>query len=119
MTTTYEMIRALPAKGFDWAGFTAALRAKVVAAGAAMDFTLEGWDAAKGMREIRTAAMEMANFYADKVSKRVNIIAPSPESRAWDSFEGGHHDVWNDADAMEAATQEVAELIASHRKVAA
>lgn len=111
MATTYEMIRALPAKGFDWVGFVAALRTKVVAVNAAMPHTLEGWDAAKGMREVRTAAMEMANFYADKVSKRSNIIAPSAESRAWDSFEGGHHDVWNDADAAERATQEVAELV--------
>ena len=109
--TTYEMIRAIPAKGFDWTGFCAALRTKVVAASAAQAFTLEGWGAAKGMREIRTAAMEMAAFYVDKVSKRSNIIAPSTESRTWDSFEGGHHDVWNDADATEQATQEVAELI--------
>lgn len=111
--TTYNMIRALPAKGFDWTGFCAALRARVVAANAAQSFTLEGWDAAKGMREIRTAAMEMANFYVDKVSKRVNIIAPSAESKAWDSFEGGHHDVWNDATATENATQEVADLVKS------
>lgn len=116
MTSTYEMIRTLPAKGFDWATFNATLRSKVVAANAAMPHTLEGWDAAKGMREIRTAAMEMANFYVDKVSKRVNIIAPSQESAAWDSFEGGHHDVWNDAGATEAATSEIAEIITSFRK---
>lgn len=113
--TTYEMIRAVTAKGFDWAGFCAALRTKVIAANAAQDFTLEGWAAAKGMREIRTAAMEMAAFYVDKVSKRSNITAPSTESRTWDSFEGGHHDVWNDADASEQATQEVAELIKQFR----
>lgn len=112
MTTTYEMIRDIPAKGFDWTGFNAALRAKVVAVNAAQDFTLVEWDAAKGMRAVRTAAMEMANFYVDKVSKRSHVIAPSQESAAWDSFEGGHHDVWNDADATEKATQEVAELIA-------
>jgi hypothetical protein len=109
--TTYEMIRAIPAKGFDWVGFCTALRTKVVTANAAQAFTLEGWDAAKGMREIRTAAMEMAAFYVDKVSKRSNTIAPSTESRTWDSFEGGHHDVWNDAAASEQATQEVAELV--------
>jgi hypothetical protein len=111
MTTTYEMIRAIPAKGFDWTGFNAALRAKVVAANAAMPDTLAGWDTAKGMRAIRTAAMEMACFYVSKVSTRSNIIAPSEESRMWDSFEGGHHDVWNDAKAEETATAEVAELI--------
>lgn len=115
MTGTYEMIRAIPATGLDWTGFCLALRAKVVAANAAQSFTLEGWDAAKGMREIRTAAMEMANFYVDKVSKRSNIIAPSAESKAWDSFEGGHHDVWNDATAAESATQEIGELIECYR----
>lgn len=116
MTTTYEMIRALPGKGFDWAGFNAALRAKVVAANAAMPDTLVGWDAAKGMRQVRIAAMEMACFYVSKVSQRSNIIAPSSESRMWDSFEGGHHDVWTDASAEEAATAEVAAIIASYRE---
>jgi hypothetical protein len=113
--TTYEIIRAIPAKGFNWTGFNTALRAKVVAADAAQAHTLVEWDAAKGMRAVRIAAMEMACFYADKVSKRVNIIQPSDESKAWDSFEGGHHDVWNDRDAMEAATQEVAAMVTNFR----
>lgn len=113
MVTTYEMIRAIPAKGFDWTGFNAALRAKVVSINAAMDDTLAAWDNAKGMREIRTAAMEMANFYVTKVAQRQHIIAPSDESRAWDSFEGGHNDVWTDAAALENATDEVAKLIKS------
>ncbi len=111
MTSTYEMIRVLPAKGFNWTGFNAALRAKVVAVNAAMPHTLIEWDNAKGMPAVRTAAMEMACFYVDKVSKRSNIIAPSQESAMWDSFEGGHHDIWNDADAEESATAEVADLI--------
>lgn len=112
MNSTYEMIKAIPAKGFDWVGFVAALRKKVVAAKAyGFQDTLDGWDAAKGTRQVRIAAMEMANFYVDKVSKRQNVIAPSDETRAFDSFEGGHHDVWNDADAAEKATQEIVELI--------
>lgn len=115
MATTYEMIRRLPAKGFDWAALTTALRAKVVSVDAAQPHTLTEWDAAKDMRAIRTAAMEMACFYVDKASKRQNIIAPSSESRMWDSFEGGHNDVWNDADAEQAATAEVAALIDSLR----
>lgn len=111
MTTTYEMIKAIPAKGFDWTGFNAALRAKVVAVNAAMPHTLEEWDNAKGMRAIRTAAMEMAAFYVDKVSKRVSNIPASPESKAWDSFEGGHNDVWNDEEAANKATDEIAKMI--------
>jgi len=111
MTTTYEMIRRLPAKGFDWASFNAALRAKVVSVNGAMADTLAAWDSAKGMRATRSAAMEMACFYVSKAAQRSNIIAPSEESRAWDSFEGGHIDVWTDAEAEEAATAEVAKLI--------
>jgi len=122
MTTTYEMIRALPAKGFDWTGFNTALRAQWVAlqgrniASWSSQNTLQGWDAAKGMREVRTAAMEMANFIISDKSRRVSRIAPSSESRMWDSFEGGHVDVWTDADAETVATQEIAELIKCHRR---
>jgi hypothetical protein len=123
MTGTYEMIRALPAKGFDWTGFNAALRAiyveqtgRNIASWIAQN-SLAGWDAAKGMREVRTAAMEMACCIVGNKSRRQNIIAPSQESAAWDSFEGGHNDVWTDAQAEEAATQEVATLAASFRKM--
>jgi len=112
--TTYEMIRSLHAKGFNWAGFITALRAKVVSVNAAMPHTLADWDAAKGMREIRVVAMEMANFYVDKISKRNHIIAPSDESKAWDSFEGGHHGVWNDRDTVESATRQIAELVKTY-----
>ena len=116
MQTTYQMNKAIPAKGFDWAGFNAALRCKVVSVNAAMPQTIEEWDNAKGMRAIRTAAMEMAAFYVDKVSKRQNIIAPSDESKAWDSFEGGHNDVWNDEDAANEATKEIDKLIYQYEK---
>jgi hypothetical protein len=114
--TTYETIRALPAKGFDWTGFNAALRAKVVAIKAfGFPETLEGWDAAKGIREIRRAAMEMAAFYVDKVSKRQHVIAPSDESKMWDSFEGGHNIVWTDQASDEKASREIADLAKSFR----
>jgi hypothetical protein len=116
MTTTYEMIRALPAKGFDWTGFNAALRTKVIETEAfGFPETLEGWDAAKGVRAVRTAAMEMAAFYVDKVSKRQHIIPPTDESKMWGSFEGGHNLIWIDQDADEMATQEIATLITSFR----
>jgi hypothetical protein len=120
--TTYEMIRALPAKGFNWTGFSAALRTEWVAlqgrniASWSAQNTLQRWDTARGMREVRTAAMEMANFIVSDKSRRVSRIAPSSESRMWDSFEGGHTDVWTDAGAEAAATQEIAELIKCYRK---
>jgi hypothetical protein len=115
--STYEIIRDIPAKGFDWAGFNAALRALVVEANAAPhEDTFAEWDSAKGMRAIRIAAMEMANLYAFKVSSRQHIIPPSDESKMWDSFEGGHNLIWNDAAALEAAAQEIAALAAKFRE---
>lgn len=121
MTGTYEMIKSLPAKGFDWTGFNAALRAQYVelagrnVASWSAQHALQRWDAAKGMREVRTAAMEMANSIVSDKSRRSNIIPPSQESAAWDSFEGGHHDVWTDADALDTATQEITHLAATFR----
>ena len=93
MTATYEMIRTIPAKGFDWNGFNAALRSKYLGTfgnkplAFCVRDTFDRWDAAKGMRAIRVAAMEMANYYVDAVSKRTHTIQPSDESRMWDSFE--------------------------------
>ena len=115
MTGTYEMVRALPAKGFDWNGFCSVMTAKAVAVGAANERTVAEWAAAKGMRQVRVAAMEMANFYVSQVARRSFRSAPTDESRMWDSFEGGHHEVWTDADALEAATKEVAALIDTFR----
>lgn len=127
MTTTYEMIKSIPAKGFDWVGFNAALRAEYVTLVGrnigtwCVQHSLAEWDAAKGMRAVRAAAMEMACSIVSRKSTRQNIIAPSQESAMWDSFEGGHNDVWTDADAEEAATAEIAAMIECHRasKVAA
>lgn len=122
MASTYEMIKAIPAKGFDWAGFNAALRAEYVVLvgrniGAwCVQHVLTEWDAAKGVRQMRGAAMEMACSIVSRKATRVNIIAPSQESAMWDSFEGGHRDVWTDIAAEEAATQEVAKLIVKFQK---
>jgi hypothetical protein len=120
---TYEIIKAIPAKGFDWTGFSAALRALVIVTDAAkprqsslLSRTLAEWSAAKGMREIRYVAQCMAAYYADDISKRQNIIPPSDESKMWDSFEGGHNDVWNDRESMVAAEQKIAELAKAFRK---
>lgn len=124
MTTTYELIRALPAKGFDWAGFNAALRAEYVAlAGRNVEswsakHSLAGWDAANGMRAVRTAAMEMACSIVSDKARRSFRSAPTAETLAFDSFEGGMCEVWTDAEAEEAATAEIAKLIRSHRKAA-
>lgn len=125
MTGTYEMIKAIPAKGFDWTGFNTTLRAEYVALVGrnieawCIQHSLAGWDAAKGVRQMRGAAMEMAASIVSRKATRSNIIAPSQESAMWDSFEGGHHDVWTDANAEEAATAEIATMIERYRALKA
>ena len=114
---TYQMIKSLPAKGFDWAGFTAALRAEYLADRIATNrapLGLEEWDSLLSsgkMRDRRRAAWELACCIVGDKSRRSNIIPPSEESRMWDSFEGGHWDVWTDAEAEELATQQIADMI--------
>jgi hypothetical protein len=120
MATTYEMIKALPAK-FDWTGFNTTLRAEYVAlVGRNVEAycvreALAGWDAAKGVRQMRGAAMEMACSIVSRKATRSFRSAPTAETLAFDSFEGGVCEVWTDAEAEAAATQEIAELIAERR----
>lgn len=118
---TYEMIKAVPAKGFDWMGFNATLRGIYVEmAGRNIESwiaqeALKRWDGAKGMREIRASAMEMASNIVSDRSRRCSRIAPSQESQTWDSFEGGHIDVWTDQEAEAAETQKIAGMIANFK----
>lgn len=120
MTNTYEMIKALPAK-FDWTSFNAALRAIYVeqagrnVASWSAQHALAEWDAAKGVRQMRGAAMEMACSIVSRKATRSFRSAPTAETLAFDSFEGGMCEVWTDAGAEEAATQEIADLIAERR----
>jgi hypothetical protein len=116
MTTTYQMIKSLPAKGFDWNGFLSALRAEYVelcAQNRRVTLCLGEWDTmiSGGMADRRRAAMELAGWLVDFKAKRQKIIPPSDESRMWDSFEGGHNLVWTDRDAEETATSEISRLI--------
>jgi len=123
MTSTYEMIKALPAKGFDWVGFNAALRAQFVelcgrnVAAWCHQNALQNWDAAKGMREVRTAAMEMACSIVSDKSRCSFRSTPTSETLAFDSFEGGQNEVWTDKEAEENATMEIAELIKRFKNV--
>lgn len=119
MTSTYEMIRALPGKSTNWVKLVGTLRGHYLAAyalahnGAApwAGNTTDIWDAAKGVRELRTAAMEMASFTVHAASIRSSFQAPSEETLSWGGFLGGSNLVWMDDDAAAQATAEIASII--------
>lgn len=114
--TTYEIIRQIPAKGFNWTGFNAALRSEYVSIREATNRTLDAlpeWDAAKGIRQIRNAAMEMACEIVFMKATQSKFIAPSNETLAWGGCLGGEVAVWTDEDRKEAATQAIAALAKS------
>jgi hypothetical protein len=119
MASTYEMIKALPGKGTDWRRLASDLRDHYVSLYTANHGvapwgggSLAQWDAAKGVRELRQAAMEAACFAVDEASRRSAFIAPSPETLEWGGFLGGSTEVWTDQDAERAATAEIAGIIA-------
>ena len=121
MTSTYEMIRALPGKGTNWPALVAALTNHYLAVYAAKNdgaqpwgkTSVDVWTVAKGIRELRRAAMEAASFAVDEMSRRSSCHAPSPETLSWGGFLGGSTLVWTDEDAQAEATAQVAAIIAS------
>ena len=121
MSNTYEMIRALPGKGTNWTALVAALTNNYLSVYAEKNGgqtpwkrnTIDVWNAAKGVRELRTAAMEAANFAVSEMSQRSTFQSPSPETLAWGGFLGGSTLVWTDDDAEAQATVKIAAIIAS------
>ena len=119
--STYEMIKALPGKGTNWRKLVDALSAEYVSAykqkhdGAEpyAPHTTDEWAAAKGVREMRHAAMYAAACFVQHMSKRSSFIPPSEETLSWGGFLGGEHVSWTDEDAETAATARVAEIIAA------
>jgi hypothetical protein len=122
MTSTYEMIKALPGKGTNWTKLNAALREHYLAIYAAKHndavpyekTSTDVWDAAKGIRELRTAAMEMANSAVFEASIRNSFQGPSEETLSWGGFLGGSNLVWHDEEDDEQATAEIARIIAQN-----
>jgi hypothetical protein len=115
---TYEMIRALPGKGFDWPGFYAAMRAAYVencATHKRCALGLDRHDAAKGVRQLRQAAWEMAGCIVQHDSVRARFIGPSPETLSWGGFLGGETVVVTDHDAEEQSTFAIGEIIKRFR----
>lgn len=120
MPSTYEMIRALPGKGTDWPRLVCALsdhyvRVYAETTGGAEPWpgnTTAEWAKAKGVREMRFAAMCAANSAVHQASTRSGFLPPSPQTLAEGGFLGGEALVWTDEAAEQAATAEVARIIA-------
>ena len=117
--STYQAIKALPAKGFDWAGFNAALLERVETICLMNKRTLLSapeWRAATGLRQMRTAAMEMAARIVSELATRSARLAPSEETLAWGGFLGGSVEVWTDKAAEDAAIVEIVRLSQAFRR---
>lgn len=111
MSSTYEIIRDLPGKGYDWAGFCNALRAMY---SGTFSQDQEARFARTGIRATRNAAMEMA---VEIVMSNTcsSFIAPSPETLSWGGCLGGETVVVRDREREEAATQAIAGLAQKFR----
>lgn len=110
MITTYEMIKALPGKGFDWMGFSAALRAayrESCTLHHKVPHSLVDANVAIGVRELRASAMCMAGSIVDFASKTSRFIKPSSETLAWGGILGGEYVVLTDKNAAQLATNEI------------
>jgi len=116
MTSTYEIIKALPAKGYNWAGFTTALRARYVESCDAKNRDagyLPECDAALStlrVRECREICMRMATIIVDHGAVSSRFIPPSEETLAWGGFLSGETVVLRDGAADEILTEEVRAL---------
>jgi hypothetical protein len=118
--TTDEIIKALPAKGTPWRPLVDTLRDHYLAAYADRHngatpwppTTIDEWDGAKGVRELRQAAMMIATCFVHLRAVRSSFIPASPETVSWGGgLLGGDMVVYTDRDAEEAATQEVVAII--------
>ena len=119
MATTYETIKSLPGKSTNWRGLVDALVANYLAVYAAAHngkspyapHTTDEWAAAKGVRQLRDAAMQVACSTVHALSIRSSFIPPSPETLQWGGFLGGEALSWTDRDAEEQATAAVISII--------
>ena len=120
MQTPYDIIRAIPAKGFDWAGFITELRAAYVSNCVEHNKTqacLTDIDGAKGIRATRDAAYVTANCMVSHCSTSVRFIPPSPETLDWGGFLGGEHVVLTNKDREAEATARIAAMVAKFYSV--
>ena len=119
MTTgTYEMIKALPGKGTDWRALVDALSANYVTVYTAAKnqapwaaTSTDEWAAAKGVRQLREAAMQAASWAVHAHAQRSNFLPPSEETLSWGGFMGGETVVWADDTAEAEAIEAVRKII--------
>ncbi len=120
--STYEMLHALEGSTTNWNRLNAALTENFlkVYAGAHDGAepwpgdTTDVWPKARGVRALRTAAMEIAQATVLAASTRCSLQGPSPETLSWGGFLGGTSLVWSDHEDERAATAVIAEIIADN-----
>jgi len=111
----YNLIKAIPAKGINWAEFNAELLRQLFDARRNKTHLMYGlgeWCRAKGVRQMRQAAVEIAVQLADEKSVHVYHEQPSEETLAWGGFLSSTTHVYNRADEREAAIEGIKALIA-------
>lgn len=113
--TTYEAIKAIPGKGFDWNGFVGAVRDMQIITRSGMnripDPYAEEFASMKGIGDKRRLAMWYATLIVHDCSKSSKFIPPSQETLSWGGFLGGDTVVLTDEDAAQEATDKIICLI--------
>lgn len=108
MTSTYEMIKALPGKTTNWGSIISGLREMH---GKEFYEELEVLSTSKGIRNQRETAMRMSVEIILTRVQTSRFIAPSPETLQWGGFLGGETVVLRDHDLEETLTEEIGRLI--------
>lgn len=123
MTSTYEIIKALPGKGTNWKRLVDALvnhySAEYIRVNGCAERwtvnTLDMWNKAKGVREMRTAAMEAANFAVGLVDRRAVHIPASEETLSCGGFLGGETVIVREHEAEAEAIARIKEIIYNNK----
>lgn len=110
--TTYDAIKALPGKGYDWAGLISTLREMQTSP---IHPDQEKRIAEKGTRAARSAAMELATNIVWDFGLRSTRIPASPETESWGGFLGGETVVYHDRDAEAEATARIVAILDGYR----
>lgn len=108
MTSTYEMIKALPGKTFNWTALISGLREMH---GQEFYAELEDIAASKGIRNAREAAMRMAVEIVLTRAVSGRFIPPSPETLSWGGLLGGETVTLRDNEIEEKMTAAIDRLI--------
>lgn len=116
--TTYEAIKAIPAKSIVWTDFVTRLRSEVFIARDAANKTMpyeDEYAALTGVGSKRQLAMWYACILVDGASVSARFIPPSPETLSWGGFLGGETVVLTDHEAAEAEAARIIAMIPEYR----